>query len=219
MKERMLFELANEFLRDVLQPNPQNRYRLVHQPRLGLQQALRDLMRLAILPLQAEASFGWATGEDLPRLLDEALPQAIWDLLYANQALPRPNGGRRVWVDLRETPAISFPWNYERMAKSLCIDRWQYHPDNHKAVLYRPIGVLTFYNGLHSAEVGILRREGILEAEEVDMTLAFKAGLRVVWNESTPVAELVHLQEAFAHPGYGLLWALGGLFASWGVQV
>lgn len=219
MKEKAVYNLVKGFLHDTL-PQEEGEERIPFpSPQLGLQHALRDLVRLAVLPLQAQALFGWAGEKGVPRFLEDGLPKGIRDLLKERGALPTLKGGKEVWADLREVPALSFPWAFHRMGDALCIGRWRYDPDNHRATLYRPIGVLIFYNGLHSGSVGILRREGLLPATEADMALAYRAGLRVVWKEDTPVAQLDGKEEAFAHPGYGLLWSLGQLLWEAGIRL
>lgn len=168
-------------------------------------EALRDMVRLGASVLLVERLF-----EGVPTHLEAHLPQGIRELMVHRKALPE--WGHEVEVDLAHHPAVSFPWNLDRMAgAAMRIQRWRYHEDNHRAVIYRPLGLVLFYNGLHSGTVGVLRREGVLPAQEVDLGEAYASGLRVVWKEGMPIAEFAGFREAFESPGYGLLWAMGQL--------
>uniref|UniRef100_A0A7C5REU0 Uncharacterized protein n=1 Tax=Thermus caliditerrae TaxID=1330700 RepID=A0A7C5REU0_9DEIN len=195
---------------------------LIHNP-----DALTNLVFLALLPLQAEALYGWTNerGLGLPRLLDESLPKPIREELLEEKALPRPGNNPMVEIDLARVPAVSFPWKDARMLGVVeIIKTWRYHADNHRACLYRPLGVAFFYNGLHSGSIGVLRRMGVLPAEEINLEPAFQAGLTVAWEEGHPVAVLPTrwgrtLKEPFPHPSYGLLWALARLFWDNGVSL
>lgn len=204
---RRLYTLAEDLLQEPVKPH-----------------ALKNLMFMAVLPLQAEALYGWADGVDYPRFLDDGLPRPIWEELYRRKALPKFAEAPTIQVDLRHTPAVSFPWQDTRMIGVMrLIDTWRYDPSNHRASFYRPLGILLFYNGLHSGAIGVARHTGTLPAQELDLSRAFEAGLEIAWHNDRPVAVLPipggTLEEPFAHPAYGLLWALGRLFWTKGVAL
>lgn len=181
---------------------------------------LRDYMRMVILPLQAEALLQWAqgNGKTLPTSLRSWLPAQVSQLLSDMGKMPLATGTEEK-VDLAEVPAISFPWDEWRMQNALRIGSWRYDRLNHGAYLYSPIGVVLFYNGLHSGAVGVLRRDGVLSAYKVDMSIAYEAGLKVDWTAGVPVACLGRVRAPFDHPTYGLLWALGHLFWQEGIRL
>jgi hypothetical protein len=195
--------------------------RLAGERKVG---GLRLLVRMALLPLQAQAAFLWTEqGKGLPRLLEEAIPAEVMRALQERGAKPlylEPvrDGETPFLLDLGRHPAVSFPWNPDRVAHTLAWigeQEWRYDPLNHRAHFYRPLGVGFFQNGLHSGMAGILKGEGRLPATEVDLAPLYAAGLRVEWRteglEEKPFAVLGELARPMNHPHHALLLALGGV--------
>jgi len=181
-------------------------------------EALRFLLRMAALPLQAEALLGWA-GREIPKGLEDALPHEV---------VPRPSSPSNLstekqevcWrpVCLREaTAVVSFPWSADRMEKALrgiAPRKWVYDPDNHKCVYYRPLGMVFFQNGFHSGTMGVLKGEGVVMAWEKDLRVYFHMGVQVEVREEAKEKKLWAVNEwmgtaaPFPHQAYGLLWGL-----------
>jgi hypothetical protein len=196
--------------------------RLARERKVG---GLRLLVRMALLPLQAQAAFLWTDqGKGLPHYLVDAIPAEVMRALEERGAKPlylEPvrDGETPFLLDLGRHPAVSFPWNLDRLAWTLAWigeQEWRYDPVNHRAHFYRPLGVAFFHNGLHSGMAGILKGEGRLPATEVDLTPLYAAGLRVEWRteglfrgEEKPFAVLGKLARPMEHPHHALLLALG----------
>ena len=221
---------------------------------------LRLLVRMALLPLQAQAAFLWteqgknlpghlkdaipedATPEDAtpvevkgpPHCLENAIPAEVMRALEERGARPlylEPvrDGETPFLLDLGRHPAVSFPWNPDRVAWTLAWigeQEWRYDPLNHRAHFYRPLGVAFFHNGLHSGMAGILKREGRLPATEVDLAPLYAAGLRVEWRteglfrgEERPFAVLGAVARPMEHPHHALLLALGEVLHRHGVSL
>lgn len=186
--------------------------------------ALKLLVRQASLPLFAEAMLGWTTGRKAQPFLERVIPLEILQELQARPAL-----GNHVNVDLAEDTAISFPWSEERMEKALsrlAYESWSYDRINHYAYRYLPLGVVFFYNGLHSGAVGVLKREGQLQAEEVDLGPLYEAGLRIEWRrkglfngEEVPHAVLGSLAKPIPEVNHALLLALGEVLHRHGIRL
>jgi len=186
---------------------------------------LRLLVRMALLPLQAQAAFLWTEQDKgLPHRLEEAIPAEVMRALEERGARPlylEPvrDGETPFLLDLGRHPAVSFPWNPDRVAWTLAWigeQEWKYDPVNHRAHFYRPLGAAFFCNGLHSGMAGILKGEGRLPATEVDLAPLYAAGLRVEWRteglfrgEEKPFAVLGELARPMEHPHHALLLALG----------
>jgi hypothetical protein len=111
---------------------------------------LRLLVRMALLPLQARAAFLWTEqGKGLPHRLEEAIPAEVMRALEERGAKPlylEPvrDGETPFLLDLGRHPAVSFPWNPDRVAWTLAWigeQEWRYDPVNHRALFYRPLGV------------------------------------------------------------------------------
>ena len=196
---------------------------------------LRLLVRMALLPLQAQAAFLWTEqGKGLPHRLEEAIPAEVMRALEERGAKPlylEPvrDGETPFLLDLGRHPAVSFPWNPDRVAHTLARigeQEWRYDPLNHRAHFYRPLGVGFFCGGLHSGMAGILKGEGRLPATEVDLTPLYAAGLRVEWRteelfrgEEKPFAVVGELARPMNHPHHALLLALGEVLHRHGVSL
>jgi hypothetical protein len=193
---------------------------------------LRLLVRMALLPLQARAAFLWTEqGKGLPHRLEEAIPAEVMRALEERGAKPlylEPvrDGETPFLLDLGRHPAVSFPWNPDRVAWTLAWigeQEWRYDPVNHRALFYHPLGVAFFHNGLHSGMAGILKGEGRLPATEVDLAPLYAAGLRVEWRteglEEKPFAVLGKLAMPMNHPHHALLLALGEVLHRHGVSL
>jgi hypothetical protein len=196
---------------------------------------LRLLVRMALLPLQARAAFLWTEqGKGLPHRLEEAIPAEVMRALEERGAKPlylEPvrDGETPFLLDLGRHPAVSFPWNPDRVAWTLAWigeQEWRYDPVNHRALFYHPLGVAFFHNGLHSGMAGILKGEGRLPATEVDLAPLYAAGLRVEWRteglfrgEEKPFAVLGKLARPMEHPHHALLLALGEVLHRHGVSL
>jgi hypothetical protein len=203
---------------------------------------LRLLVRMALLPLQAQAAFLWTEqGKGLPHRLEEAIPAEVMRALEERGARPlylEPvrDGETPFLLDLGRHPAVSFPWNPDRVAHTLAWigeQEWRYDPLNHRAHFYRPLGVGFFHNGLHSGMAGIRsgapapqmnpKGEGRLPATEVDLAPLYAAGLRVEWRteelEEKPFAVLGELARPMNHPHHALLLALGEVLHRHGVSL
>ena len=196
---------------------------------------LRLLVRMALLPLQAQAAFLWTDqSKGLPHRLEEAIPAEVMRALEERRAKPlylEPvrDGETPFLLDLGRHPAVSFPWNPDRVAHTLAWigeQEWRYDPLNHRAHFYRPLGVGFFHNGLHSGMAGILKGEGRLPATEVDLAPLYAAGLRVEWRteglfrgEEKPFAVVGELARPMNHPHHALLLALGEVLHRHGVSL
>jgi hypothetical protein len=196
---------------------------------------LRLLVRMALLSLQAQAAFLWTEqGKGLPHLLEDAIPAEVMRALEERGARPlylEPvrDGETPFLLDLGRHPAVSFPWNPDRVAHTLAWigeQEWRYDPLNHRAHFYRPLGVAFFQNGLHSGMAGILKGEGRLPATEVDLAPLYAAGLRVEWRteglfrgEEKPFVVLGELARPMNHPHHALLLALGEVLHRHGVSL
>jgi hypothetical protein len=196
---------------------------------------LRLLVRMALLPLQAQAAFLWTDqGKGLPHYLEDAIPAEVMRALEERGAKPlylEPvrDGETPFLLDLGRYPAVSFPWNPDRVAHTLARigeQEWRYDPLNHRAHFYRPLGVAFFHNGLHSGMAGILKGEGRLPATEVDLAPLYAAGLRVEWRtdglfrgEEKPFAVLGELARPMEHPHHALLLALGEVLHRHGISL
>jgi len=180
-------------------------------------EGLRLLLRMSALPLQAEALLGWA-GRELPRRLEDALPRQVAPRLQGEEEeVLRP-------VALGEaTAVVSFPWNPDRMERAfreIAPGRWRYDRMNHFCVLYRPLGMVFFQNGMHSGAIGALKGEGAVVAQEVNLGRYFDAGLQVEAREGGlwAVNEWTKVAAPFPHPAYGLLWGLACVLWEEGVE-
>jgi hypothetical protein len=206
---------------------------------------LRLLVRMALLPLQARAAFLWTEqGKGLPHRLEEAIPAEVMRALEERGAKPlylEPvrDGETPFLLDLGRHPAVSFPWNPDRVAYTLAWigeQEWRYDPVNHRAHFYRPLGVAFFHNGLHSGMAGIRsgapapqmnpKGEGRLPATEVDLAPLYAAGLRVEWRkvglfrrQEKPFAVVGKLARPMEHPHHALLLALGEVLHRHGVSL
>jgi hypothetical protein len=195
---------------------------------------LRLLVRMALLPLQAQAAFLWTDqGKGLPHYLVDAIPAEVMRALEERGARPlylEPvrDGETPFLLDLGRHPAVSFPWNPDRLAHTLAWigeQEWRYDPLNHRAHFYRPLGVAFFHNGLHSGMAGILKGEGRLPATEVDLAPLYAAGLRVEWRtegqgeEEKPFAVVEGLSRPMNHPHHALLLALGEVLHRHGISL
>jgi len=207
--------------------------RLAREGKVG---GLRLLTRMALLPLQAEATLLWTEGRDkgLPRFLEHAIPVEVRRALRERGAEPfylepTRDGETPFLLDLGRHPAVSFPWNPDRVAWTLAQigeREWRYDPVNHRAHFYRPLGVAFFVNGLHSGMAGILKGEGRLPATEVDLTPLYAAGFRVEWRkeglirgEEKPFAVFHSLAKPMEHPHHALLLALGEVLHRHGLSL
>jgi hypothetical protein len=186
--------------------------------------ALRLLVRAAALPLMAEGMLDWADKKekDLPRLLHLAIPRQVLEAMWLHKVRVQEGPPKGLTLDLATDTVISFPWNGERLRKSL--ERigqvpWRYDPGNHEAFYHRPIGVAFFVNGLHSGAVGILKREGRLPATEIDLGPLYAAGFGIEWQGGVPLAVFRDKVVPMDHPHHALLLALGEVFHRHGVSL
>jgi len=187
----------------------------------GDEEALRRAVRLAALPLLTRGLLGFGEAQ-IPRRMEDALPREISRWIWALRARPREAG--RAKVSLAQDTAVSFPWHPGRTLDAfLTVRRWRWDPENHRAVLYLPLGVVLFQNGLHSGAIGVLARQGTLEAQVVDLAPALEAGLRVEWREDgvaeavLPVPGWREVREPFPVQEYAPLWAAARLLWERGV--
>jgi hypothetical protein len=186
--------------------------------------ALRLLVRAAALPLMAEGMLDWADKKekDLPRLLHLAIPRQVLEAMRLRKVRVQEGPPKGLTLDLATDTVVSFPWNGERLRKSL--ERigqapWRYDPSNHEAYYHRPVGVAFFVNGLHSGAVGILKREGTLPATEIDLSPLYAAGFRVDWWGGVAYAVFRGKAVPMDHPHHALLLALGEVFHRHGVSL
>ncbi len=186
--------------------------------------ALRLLVRAAALPLMAEGTLGWADekGRDLPHLLHLAIPRQVLEAMRLHKVWVREGPAKGLTLDLAADTVISFPWNGERLPKSL--ERigevpWQYDSANQEAYYHRPIGVAFFVNGLHSGAVGILKREGRLPATEIDLGPLYAAGFGIECQGGVPLAVFRGKVVPMDHPHHVLLLALGEVLHRHGVSL
>jgi hypothetical protein len=186
--------------------------------------ALRLLVRAAALPLVAEGMLSWADEKerDLPRLLHLAIPRQVLEALRLHKVWVQEGPVKGLTLDLATDTVISFPWNGERLRKSL--ERigqvpWRYDPGNHEAYYHRPVGMAFFVNGLHSGAVGILKREGRLPATEIDLGPLYAAGFGIEWQGGVPLAVFGDKVVPMGHPSYALLLSLGQVLHRHGVSL
>jgi len=192
------------------------------------EEALRLLVRQASLPLLAEAMLGWASQRKVEVLLDRVIPSRVYKALAEDLGGQPVSFGGKVSADLARDTVISSPWSQERMKKVLSWvgpKTWKYDPTNHYAYRYSPLGVVIFYNGLHSGAVGILKRQGVLQVEEVDLGPMYQAGLQIRWlpspgkKEKIPHAVFRNLAEPIPEENHALLLALGEILHRHGVRL
>jgi hypothetical protein len=124
-----------------------------------------------------------------------------------------PEEGEEVSVELGEVPVLSFPWNGSRLQGALHLEAWREDPENHRAYLVLPPGTLLFYNGLHSGAVAALEGRGRVRARVLDLSPAFRKGLRVAWRGGVPLALLSVpgeevVEEAFSQVEWALFWGV-----------
>jgi hypothetical protein len=186
--------------------------------------ALRLLVRAAALPLTAEGMLDWADKKerDLPRLLHLAIPRQVLEAMWLHKVRVQEGPPKGLTLDLATDAVISFPWNRERLRKSLeRISKvpWQYDSANHEAYYHRPVGVAFFVNGLHSGAVGILKREGRLPATEIDLSPLYAAGFGIEWQGGVPLAVFGDKVVPMDHPHHALLLALGEVLHRHGVSL
>ena len=186
--------------------------------------ALRLLVRAAALPLTAEGMLGWADEKekDLPRLLHLAIPRQVLEAMRAHKVWVQEGPPKGLTLDLATDTVISFPWNGNRLLKSLeRISKapWKYDPGNHEAYYYRPVGVAFFANGLHSGAVGILKREGTLPATEIDLSPLYAAGFGIEWQGGVPLAVFKDRVVPMDYPHHALLLTLGEVLYRHGVSL
>lgn len=192
--------------------------------------ALRLLVRQATLPLLAESMLAWTEDASIPQLLEEALPSTVRCALASTGAGVAK--GQEIPVSMAVYTVVSFPWNENRMEsilRVLAVYTWKYDPINHFAHYYRPIGVVFFFNGLHSAAAGILKRQGQFPAEERDLSPLYQAGLRIEWRplrrglfgwaprKEVPFAVFGGVEDIIPYENHALLLALGEVLHRYGI--
>lgn len=151
---------------------------------------------------------------DISPALDQKhnLSKRIWDDLHG-YALCRPLN-----IRLGKDPLLCFPWDTDRLKKSM--DRiggkdnpWHEQHDNHRAQLLLPMGVTSIYNGNHSSFSGYCKQEGelliaagsyhsVLNFEPLYQYLEFD-GINYIY---TPTCEVVGCAKCFE---FGCLFELG----------
>ena len=90
----------------------------------------------------------------------------------------------KIKIELGKDPTLSAPWKENRLLKCFVtigseikyIDKvynikekatWKQDYQNHYSILYMPMGVTVIGNGNHSSATGILKKEGIIEINEI----------------------------------------------------
>ncbi|CUQ30544.1 DUF6710 family protein [Clostridium baratii] len=90
----------------------------------------------------------------------------------------------KIKIELGKDPTLSAPWKEKRLLKCFVtigseikyIDKvynikekatWKQDYQNHYSILYMPMGVTVIGNGNHSSATGILKKEGIIEINEI----------------------------------------------------
>lgn len=91
---------------------------------------------------------------------------------------------KEIKIELGKDPTLSAPWRKDRLLKCFVtigseikyIEKayntkekasWKQHNQNHVSTLYMPMGVTIMANGYHSSATGILKKEGIVEVDEI----------------------------------------------------
>lgn len=80
-------------------------------------------------------------------------------------------------VDLSKDTIILLPWDRFRFpdtVRSIYKDEFVYIESNHKAYYYSDIDLCYVHNGNHSITTGIIKKEGIIKADEYDIKGLFK---------------------------------------------
>ncbi|MGJ0847794.1 DUF6710 family protein [Tissierella praeacuta] len=80
-------------------------------------------------------------------------------------------------IDLSKDSIILLPWDrfrFSNTVKSIYKDKFVYMESNHKAYYYSDIDLCYVHSGNHSITTGIIKREGIIKAEEYDIKNLFK---------------------------------------------
>jgi len=98
-------------------------------------EGLRLLVRMAALPLQAEALLGWTERDPYRKLrLEDALPERVAPRLQREEeevyAVFPPGSNRPVALE-KANAVVSFPWSPGRMEKvfrEIAPQRWKYYP-------------------------------------------------------------------------------------------
>ena len=91
---------------------------------------------------------------------------------------------KEIKIELGKDPTLSAPWRKDRLLKCFTtigseikyIEKvyntkgkasWKQDNQNHTSILYMPMGVTIMANGYHSSATGILKKEGIVEVDEI----------------------------------------------------
>lgn len=69
------------------------------------------------------------------------------------------------WISLARNPVVTKIWDKERLVENLSnvaepSNPWKQNQENHMLNIYLPMGVTEIHNGNHSANSGLIKREG-----------------------------------------------------------
>lgn len=175
-------------------------------------EALLLALRLAALPLKTAAFLNWAEKQDRVSGMEANLPEEVRRGLSALDVSSELTE-ETLEVDFAAAPAVSFPYRRDKLVKgllTLASNPWRQDPREHRAEIYRPLGLVFFGEGVHSAAAGALKGRGRIRARVVDLSPVLSAGLRVVWREGKPWARLpfwrTEIVEPFPQPEWAPLW-------------
>lgn len=188
-------------------------------------EALLLALRLAALPLKTAAFLNWAGRQDRVFDLEASLPQEVWWGLCTLGLLPKATE-ETLEVDFATAPAVSFPYRRDKLVKgllTLASNPWRQDPREHYAAIYRPLGLVFFGEGVHSAAAGALKGGGRIRARVVDLSPALSAGLEVVWKEGRPWARLpfwrTEIVKPFPQPEWAPLWQAAARLSEEGLDL
>ena len=80
-------------------------------------------------------------------------------------------------VDLGKNNVIVLPWNRDRMVdaiKNVFRNKFRYISNNHMAMYFTEMDLCYVYNGIHSITAGVILKNGVIEAKEIDISQTFK---------------------------------------------
>lgn len=109
-------------------------------------------------------------------------------------------------IDLSKDSIILLPWDrfrFSNTVKSIYENGFEYMEHNHKAYYYSDIDLCYVYSGNHSITTGIIKKEGIIKAEEYDIKRLFNVlttdGLNWYIDGEKPIKEVFDFRIAILY--------------------
>lgn len=138
--------------------------------------ALYDLVKLILRPIQAEAMLGVVENAEHEAPADIEGPTFFFndDNFYKNEPYERELPKEQFRVRLSTDVVLPWPWNRQRIANTLssigtskAAGPWEQDFNNHCVLLWLPWGIAFVAGGNHSLTAGIVAGEGELVPEAV----------------------------------------------------